>query len=831
MAVTKTPKAVITGSPASATYQVVPEELRILLDEMRVETAAAADAQNRLAAVACATTANITLSGSQTIDGVSSGTSRVLVKNQTTTSQNGIYVSAAGAWTRATDADTSAEIALAYVHVIGGTANGGKNYQVVNSPAIGVDAVTWAEVGSAADVLALAATLGDLATQDTATAAQISDATAAGRALLTGANAAAQRSSIGLSGAVKVETTWNPIGGVFPGSGAALKGDMFRVSGFAATVDGVPFSVGDVIFALVDNASTTTYAANWFHLPANQFFALQQAIVAQQALETTADGVAINVGDVSAIVAGPDGQTQLTLSPHSVQIGYGGDVLPPGLMQDGMVTGVTHSGDYWQFSVDGVRYLVHDGFPDFTPTLPDTPTIDIATRNGQSWNTQYRETADLDNEDATGRIRRNLEQYRTTDFCVVRSDTDFTPASPWENSTYHKRAYSTDTDSGASGTITGFRWWKAEGDADFYTIGEITSAQRQEFLREMRQPRPALVSLQCGRAGTSEEYFLKDGSSFAGTGGTVNAAIIVGQTYSFWHNDGVARADIDSVVQNDWLDKPVTYDVQTFDQGGAGTTQTADDDHYFNFLNAFRADVDSLALNTTGNGKQHILIPQGFAASKETAPGWQPIDQLRWAQANASGRDWLAGPAYQWQLLQESVAQSAIHGTSMHNLRKGEMMGLAEAYLTSPKIGSWQPFWKTDVDITGALITVTVNSPRAATGLPVLDTTTIEAAANYGFKLYNWTGGVLGSAITLGAVTFVDANTITIAISGSLSGVTDVEFSYAALRGVAQADATVGLGTHSAAWGNIKKAGKHIGKWTEEPIDLWLCSFGDIITL
>lgn len=54
---------------------------------------------------------NITLSGTQTIDGVSVvAGNRVLVVGQTTQSQNGIYVVAAGAWSRATDADTSAEV-------------------------------------------------------------------------------------------------------------------------------------------------------------------------------------------------------------------------------------------------------------------------------------------------------------------------------------------------------------------------------------------------------------------------------------------------------------------------------------------------------------------------------------------------------------------------------------------------------------------------------------------------------------------------------------------------------------------------------------------------
>ncbi len=58
-----------------------------------------------------ATTANITLSGTQTIDGVSVvAGDRVLVKNQSTASQNGIYVVAAGAWSRATDADSDSEV-------------------------------------------------------------------------------------------------------------------------------------------------------------------------------------------------------------------------------------------------------------------------------------------------------------------------------------------------------------------------------------------------------------------------------------------------------------------------------------------------------------------------------------------------------------------------------------------------------------------------------------------------------------------------------------------------------------------------------------------------
>ena len=67
-------------------------------------------------AVRVATTANITLSGTQTIDGISVvAGNRVLVKDQTTGSQNGIYVVASGSWSRATDANTSAKVKSGFI--------------------------------------------------------------------------------------------------------------------------------------------------------------------------------------------------------------------------------------------------------------------------------------------------------------------------------------------------------------------------------------------------------------------------------------------------------------------------------------------------------------------------------------------------------------------------------------------------------------------------------------------------------------------------------------------------------------------------------------------
>lgn len=74
--------------------------------------------------VRAATTGSITLSGTQTIDGVSlSAGDRVLVKNQSSASENGIYVVAAGAWTRASDMNDSDEFSGSFTFVEQGTVN------------------------------------------------------------------------------------------------------------------------------------------------------------------------------------------------------------------------------------------------------------------------------------------------------------------------------------------------------------------------------------------------------------------------------------------------------------------------------------------------------------------------------------------------------------------------------------------------------------------------------------------------------------------------------------------------------------------------------------
>lgn len=90
------------------------------------------------ASVRAATTANITLSGTQTIDGVAlSAGDRVLVKNQSTASANGIYDVAVGAWPRSTDADSNAEVTSGlFTFVEEGTANANSGWVLVTDGAI-----------------------------------------------------------------------------------------------------------------------------------------------------------------------------------------------------------------------------------------------------------------------------------------------------------------------------------------------------------------------------------------------------------------------------------------------------------------------------------------------------------------------------------------------------------------------------------------------------------------------------------------------------------------------------------------------------------------------
>ena len=105
-----------------------------------------------------ATTANITLSGTQTIDGVAvSADERVLVKNQSTASQNGIYLCKASSWVRADDLAAGADAAGAFTFVEQGSTNADIGFVCTTnkgSASVGSDSLAFSTFSSSGNVTA-----------------------------------------------------------------------------------------------------------------------------------------------------------------------------------------------------------------------------------------------------------------------------------------------------------------------------------------------------------------------------------------------------------------------------------------------------------------------------------------------------------------------------------------------------------------------------------------------------------------------------------------------------------------------------------------------------
>jgi len=104
------------------------------------------------AACQVGTTTNITLLGLQTIDGYTTlAGDRVLVKNQSTSSQNGIYIASSTAWARAVDMDVWAEVSGAYTVLLnGGQADTGWVCTASQTGTIGVTAMPWVQFSGSA---------------------------------------------------------------------------------------------------------------------------------------------------------------------------------------------------------------------------------------------------------------------------------------------------------------------------------------------------------------------------------------------------------------------------------------------------------------------------------------------------------------------------------------------------------------------------------------------------------------------------------------------------------------------------------------------------------
>jgi hypothetical protein len=120
-----------------------------------------------------------------------------------------------------------------------------------------------------------------------------------------------------VSGALVFKAAWDASAGTFPGGGTAQIGYFYKVS-VAGTVNGVLFTVGDDIYAVANNASTTTYANNWLKIEGSITTAEVLAAIGSSAvplataLETarTIDGVSFNgTANITVIAPATDAAT------------------------------------------------------------------------------------------------------------------------------------------------------------------------------------------------------------------------------------------------------------------------------------------------------------------------------------------------------------------------------------------------------------------------------------------------------------------------------------------------------------------------------------------
>jgi len=225
------------------------------------------------ASVRAATTANVTLASDlengDTLDGVTLATGdRILVKNQSTGSQNGIYtVNASGAPTRSTDADTGAELTSNFaVFVEEGTTNADQGYVLTNDGAItvGTTALTFTQFTGLGQVVAgdgLSKTGNTLnVTAGTGISIEADAVTNTGVLSITGTanqiSATASTGAITLSGPQDLHSGATPtFAGVNAGSGNVTAGSVTLTDALLGTATATASDSATVI----DSWSASTY--------------------------------------------------------------------------------------------------------------------------------------------------------------------------------------------------------------------------------------------------------------------------------------------------------------------------------------------------------------------------------------------------------------------------------------------------------------------------------------------------------------------------------------------------------------------------------------------
>jgi len=177
-----------------------------------------------------ASTANLDLSGTETIDGISvSADNRVLVKDQSTPSENGIYLCKSGSWQRTADLATSSNAAGIFTFIEQGTIHGDNGFVCTSntgSDTVGTHGLVFSQFSGAGHI-----TAGNALSKTGNTLDVLVDGTTIE------INADKLRIKDGAINSDKMDSTYLDTLQVKPSEGAFANGDKTKLNGIEASAD------------------------------------------------------------------------------------------------------------------------------------------------------------------------------------------------------------------------------------------------------------------------------------------------------------------------------------------------------------------------------------------------------------------------------------------------------------------------------------------------------------------------------------------------------------------------------------------------------------------
>lgn len=198
------------------------------------------------------TIGNITLSGEQTIDGVLTSSDRVLLTQQTVPSQNGVWVTGAGAWTRPSDFDTGDAAAAKTCIVMEGTSYADTRWTCTTnsgSDVIDTNNLAFAQSATAGGVSSVASAATGVSLVKTGTGAVVLNDIADGSQI--GASLAADLITLTIKSG-QVGTTELAAGAVTQPKIAALAASFRQRVTVAFGTQGTPQNIGAALPANVE---------------------------------------------------------------------------------------------------------------------------------------------------------------------------------------------------------------------------------------------------------------------------------------------------------------------------------------------------------------------------------------------------------------------------------------------------------------------------------------------------------------------------------------------------------------------------------------------------